>query len=161
MTTATIKAILAQISKESKEKAIAAGAYSGYKLVAELQNIGNKTKPVIISLKIPIYNNKCQITDHTTKLVGSNFCCGSWRGSYELPAVEYTEGTSYTVDEIIQNILSSDGEEVTGWKGGEFTLSMNDVIYIANEGCSNNATAVVKITETDDHIILETEPDMY
>ena len=50
---------------------------------------------------------------------------------------------------------------MTGWKGGDFTLSMNDVIYIANQGESNNAITVVDIEELPDVVILHTEPDMY
>ena len=50
---------------------------------------------------------------------------------------------------------------MTGWKGGEFTLSMNDVIYIANQGESNSSIAVVGVEELHDVVVLHTEPDMY
>ena len=65
------------------------------------------------------------------------------------------------MQDVIKNIEESDSLEVTGWKGGDFTLSMNDVIYIANQGESNNAITVVDIEELPDVVILHTEPDMY
>lgn len=156
-------AILNQIKLEAKEKALHKGAYSGFKLVAELQQITNRTKPVIVKLKIPNYDDTYEVTDYTFELVSSSFTCDSWRGSYNLPSVNYFpfEQKTYSVQTVIDNILESDGEEVTGWKGGEFTLSMNDIIYIANQGETNYSTAVVSITETEDYVILETEPGMY
>ena len=63
--------------------------------------------------------------------------------------------------DVIKNIEESNGLEVRGWKGGDFTLFMNDVIYIANQGESNNAITVVDIEELPDVVILHTEPDMY
>ena len=156
-----LNSILSQIKTEAKQKAESKGAYSGYKLVAELNSIQNKNTPVVISLKTPVYDEDYNIIDYTFTLVGSDFQCYSWRGSYDLPAAGYVEDSSFSVQTIIDNILASDGKEVTGWKGGDFTLSMNDIIYIANQGTSNNETAIVGITESDDYIILETEPDMY
>ena len=157
-----ITEILSQIKVESKEHAISKGAYSGFKLATELQQITDKTKPVIVNLKIPIYANN-KIIDYTYEQVNSPFICDSWRGSYELPAAGYfpINSKSYSIQTVIDNILESDGDTVTGWKGGEFTLSMNDIIYIANDGEVNYSTVVVNIRETDDFIILETEPDMY
>ena len=156
-----INSILSQIKAEAKKEAESKGAYSGYKLVAELNSIQDKNTLVVIELKTPVYDEDYSIIDYTSILVGSDFQCDSWRGSYDLPAADYEENSSFSVQTIIDNIIASDGKEVIGWKGGDFTLSMNDIIYIANQGDSNNATAIVEITESDDYIILETEPDMY
>ena len=156
-----INDILAIIKAKPKEKALSNGAFSGYRLLAELQKVQNKDTKVIIALKIPVYDDNYEIKEYTYKSVGSNFMCDSWRGSYDLPAANYTENTSYSVQTIINNITASKSKSVQGWKGGDFTLSMNDVIYIANQGCSNNSTAIVGITESDEFIILQTEPDMY
>lgn len=156
-----LNSLLSQIKAEAKKEAESKGAYSGYKLVAELNSIQDKSTPVVIALKTPVYDEDYNIKDYTSKLVGSDFQCKSWRGSYDLPAAGYVEDSSFSIQTIIDNILASDSKEVTGWKGGNFTLSMNDIIYIANQGNSNNSTAIVGITESDEYIILETEPGMY
>ena len=156
-----LNSILLQIKTEAKQKAESKGAYSGYKLVTELNSIQNKNTPVVIALKTPVYDEDYNIVDYTFTLVGSDFQCYSWRGPYDLPAADYEENSSFSVQTIIDNIIASDGKKVPGWKGGDLTLSMNDIIYIANHGKSNNATAIVEITESDDYIILETETDMY
>ena len=96
-------------------------------------------------------------------MVSSDFKCDSWRGSYDLPSVGYvaSECETFSVQEIITNIEESEGLYVTGWKGGDFTLSMDDVIYIANQGESNSSIAVVDVEELPDVVVLHTEPDMY
>jgi len=151
------------IKQESREKALSNGAYTGYQLISKLKDISDRNKPVIINMKVPAYDNNYEVIGYDCLLVASDFKCRSWRGSYDLPAagfVSLDDGT-FSVKEIIKNIEESDRLEVTGWKGGDFTLSMNDVIYIANQGESNNAITVVDIEELPDVVILHTEPDMY
>ena len=160
-------AILKQIKQESREKALNNGAYTGYALISALKDISDKNKTVYINMKSPVYNDNYDVVDYSYQLVSSDFKCDSWRGSYDLPSVEYvalykSENVEvFTVQDVIINIQESDGREVMGWKGGDFTLSMNDVIYIANQGESNNAITVVDIEELPDVVILHTEPDMY
>ena len=151
------------IKQESREKALSNGAYTGYQLISKLKDILDRNKPVIINMKVPAYDDNYEVIGYDCLLVASDFKCRSWRGSYDLPAagfVSLDDGT-FSVKEIIKNVEESDGLEVTGWKGGDFTLSMNDIIYIANQGESNNAITVVDIEELPDVVILHTEPDMY
>lgn len=160
-------AMLKQINQESREKALNNGAYTGYALISALKDISYRNKTVYINMKSPIYDDNYDVVDYSYQLVSSDFKCDSWRGSYNLPSVGYVAlGISnsvkvFTVQDVIKNIEESDSLEVTGWKGGDFTLSMNDVIYIANQGESNNAITVVDIEELPDVVILHTEPDMY
>ena len=157
---AYITQVLNQIKEESKEKALHQGAYTGNALIAELQLIENKSLQVVINLVKPVYSKDYKIIGTTNKHVYSNFSLGSWRGSYDLPAASYVTDSNYTVQEIIDNLLDSDGEEVTGWKGGEFTLSMDDIIYVANYGSSNNSTAIVDIIEENGLVVCITQTDM-
>lgn len=147
-----IQNILKQIELESKQKALDDGAFSGYKLVAKLRTIKNKAKLVHIELNYP--------SNYNSIIVGSDFICDSWRGSYDLPAAPYNY-TYYSVKDVIQNILDSEGRDVEGYKGGNFTLSMDDVIYIANYGDSNYSLAITSVEELEDRVILHTSPNMY
>lgn len=162
-----IDSILKQINQESREKALNNGAYIGYVLINALKDISDKNKPVYISMKSPVYDDNCDVVDYYYQLVSSDFKCDSWRGSYNLPSVGYValdisnNVEVFTVQDVIRNIEESDGLEVTGWKGGDFTLSMNDIIYVANQGESNNSITVVDVEELPDVVILHTEPDMY
>ena len=158
-----MESILKQIKQDSREKALNNGAYTGYRLISELKDISNMNKPVLINMKLPVYDEDYEIIDYTYEMVSSDFKCGSWRGSYDLPSAGYVspEYETFSVQEIITNIEESEGGRVTGWKGGDFILSMNDVIYIANQGKSNSSIAVVDVEELPDVVVLHTEPDMY
>ena len=149
-------AVLSEIKSEAKEKAEANGAMSGYKIITELIKFDRNQKVII-----RIFDNE----NDTYQDVESDFNCGSWRGSYDFPAISYEPvnhtSTSYTITEIINNINNSQGKEVTGYKGGEFTLSMNDIIYVANYGSSNNSTAIVDIIEENGLVVCITQTDMY
>lgn len=151
-----MNAALSEIKTEAKLKAEANGAMSGYKIISELVKF-DKNQKVIIRL----FDNE----NDTYQYVESNFNCTSWRGSYDLPAISYEPvnhtSTSYTIAEIINNINSSQGKKVTGYKGGEFTLSMNDIIYVANYGSSNDSTAIVDIIEENGLVVCITQTDMY
>lgn len=162
-----IDSILKQINQESREKALNNRAYIGYALTSALKDISDRNKTVYINMKSPIYDDNYDVVDYSYQLVSSDFKCDSWRGSYNLPSVGYValdisnNVEVFTVQDVIKNIEESDRLEVTGWKGGDFTLSMSDVIYIANQGESNNAITVVDIEELPNVVILHTEPDMY
>ena len=158
-----MESILKQVKQEAREKALSNGAYTGYRIISELKDISNRNKPVIINMKYPVYDDNYDVIGFEYEMVSSDFKCDSWRGSYDLPSAGYVspESKTFTVQEIISNIEESEGLKVTGWKGGDFTLSMNDVIYIANQGESNECTAVVGVEELHDVLVLHTEPDMY
>ena len=159
-------AILKQINQESREKALNNGAYTGYALTSALKDISDRSKTVYINMKSPIYDDNYDVVDYSYQLVSSDFKCDSWRGSYNLPSVGYValdisnSVKVFTVQDVIKNIEESEGLEVSGWKGGDFTLSMNDMIYVANQGESNNGITFVDIEELPDVVILHTEADM-
>ena len=171
----SMKSILTQIKQEAKAQALKNGAYSGYAIRNRLNEVKDKSKPVIISMTSPIYDEDYVITDYHYTLVISDFICDSWRGSYNLPAISY-DFIPFTYDEVgesiksvrhnsvkdvIKNIEESDGKDVEGYKGGDFTLDMSDVIYIANYGNSNNCIAIVGIEEFESFVLCYTKPDMY
>ena len=146
-------AVMSEIKLEAKAKAESKGAMSGYSIIAKLSKFNNYQE-VIIRLD----------NEYFTEDVISNFVCDSWRGSYDLPAISYDKvGNTHlcTIDEIINNINNSHGKEVTGYKGGNFVLSMNDILYIANDGDSNYSTAIVDIIEENGVIVCITKTDMY
>ena len=84
-----MESILKQIKQGSREKALNNGAYTGYRLISELKDISNMNKPVLINMKLPIYDEEYEIIDYTYEIVSSDFKCGSWRGSYDLPSAGY------------------------------------------------------------------------
>lgn len=97
------------------------------------------------------------------ELYSSDFNTYSWRGSFKLPAIQYEEysSTPYSVETAIANLSATHQKEVTGYKGGDYKLSLQDVLYIANCDTSGNDTAVVGIREQNGTVILFTRPGMY
>ena len=93
----------------------------------------------------------------------SDFECDSWRGSYELPAIEATlidnimEAT--TVEIALENLKECDGTVVHGYKGGEFILSEDSPLFIVP--CFSNSGNCVGITSIDDDGQVHIKPDMY
>ena len=74
----------------------------------------------------------------------------SWRGSYVMPAVVVKPiiqvSMCTTAEEFIYALKSCDGLEVTGWKGGDFTLSEDSTLFLVSEwGTAGNATTISKI----------------
>ncbi len=171
----SMESIMTQIKQEAKATALKNGAYSGYAIRNRLNEVKDKSKPVIISMTSPIYDEDYVIIDYHYTLVISDFVCDSWRGSYDLPAISYgvlpfsyteidtslTKGRYGSVEAIIKNIEESDGYRVEGYKGGDFTLDMSDVVYIANYGDSNYSIAIVGIEEFEHYVLCYTKPDMY
>ena len=133
-----------QWAKESNNK----GAMSAEEIISKLEEFKDSNKLVFIEMNSEIFT--------------SDFAADSWRGSYNLPAIEYYSGDSGCSIEIaIENLQEIDGMEVSGYKGGDYTLNKEDPLFIANYGESNNCTAIVDIVETDEFIICLTKQDMY
>lgn len=133
-----------QWTKDSLNK----GAMSVEKIISKLKEFKNSKKKVIIEMNSEIFT--------------SDFCADSWRGSYNLPAIEYCSGNKgCEVASAIENLNEINGMYVTGWKGGDFILDKEDPLFIANAGSSNNCTAIVDIAESDEFIICLTKQDMY
>jgi len=135
-------------AEQSRDK----GAMCADDIIIALKSIKDKDKTVII-----IMNDERYISD---------FAGDSWRGSYDLPAISYEEynedeDNGYSVKTVIENLKEIDGMEVTGYKGGDFTLSKFDPLFVANYGSSNDCTAIVDIFEIDEFVICRTKQDMY
>ena len=74
----------------------------------------------------------------------------SWRGSYDIPAVVVKPALNLkdciTAKDFITALKYCDGLEVTGWKGGHFTLSEDDTLFLVSEwGTSGDSTTISKI----------------
>ena len=133
-----------QWAKESKDK----GAMSAEDIILKLEEFKDSKKLIIIEMNDEIFT--------------SDFAADSWRGSYNLPSIEYYSGDSgCSVDSAIEDLQEIDGMKVSGYKGGDYTLNKEDPLFIANYGESNNCTAIVDIVESDEFIICLTKQDMY
>ena len=140
-----IEAMKKEWAKESVEKC----AMTANELISKFEEFKDSNKKVIIEMNGNL---------HT-----SVFIANSWKGSYNLPAIYYKllDKEGYPLDAVIENLKNLDGTEVTGYKGGDFTLSGDDPIFIANYGESNNCIAIVDVVETIDYIVCITKQDMY
>ena len=133
-----------QWAKESRDK----GAMSSEEIILKLKEFKDSNKLIIIEMNNEIFT--------------SDFNADSWRGSYNLPAIEYSLGNKgCKIDDAIVNLNEIDGMYVTGYKGGDYILSKEDPLFIASYGHSNNCTAIVDIVESDEFIICLTKQDMY
>lgn len=139
-----------QIKTLFKNESLENGSYSGQELLELFYN-----SPKDYKVKIIIADN----------VYNSSFIAESWRGSYNLPAIDYTEDNNYeiSVKEAIQNLETLDGKEVEGWKGGDFILSLSDPVFIANQGDSNYSTAIIgyNVDKESKTLFLLTAQDMY
>lgn len=140
-----IKAMEKEWAKDSVEK----GAMTANELIYKFEEFKMMVnKPVIIEMDGDLYT--------------SIFVADSWRGSYNLPAIEYSlNSEGHPLESVIKNLKNIDGAKVTGYKGGDFTLSGDDPIFVANYGESNNCTAIVDVVETIDYIVCIAKQDMY
>ena len=131
-----------------KDESLDKGAMSAKEIIEKLTEFESTNKLVVIEMNNEIYT--------------SNFDADSWRGSYNLPSISYSEDNSgVSIDTAIENLNEVNRMEVTGYKGGKYQLNADDPIFVANYGESNNCTAIVDIVETEDYIVCLTKEDMY
>jgi hypothetical protein len=80
----------------------------------------------------------------------------SWRGAYCELALNHNEnGERMKVTAFLKMLKEAVGKEYTGYKGGEFTMSVNTPIWVANYG-SAGSTAVVDVLDEGFLVILVT-----
>lgn len=99
------------------------------------------------------------------RFIGTNSTLGelgSWRGSYNLPAIETVgfDGNDRPAGAIAQELLAALKEEHTGYKGGEYYYDQNDEFYVAGYGSS----AEYKVFDSfvnDGELVLVTRIDPY
>ena len=131
-----------------KDESLDKGAMSAKEIIEKLTEFESTNKLVVIKMNNEIYT--------------SNFDADSWRGSYNLPSISYSEDNSgVSIDTAIENLNEVNRMEVTGYKGGKYQLNADDPIFVANYGESNNCTAIVDIVEIENYIVCLTKEDMY
>ncbi len=96
--------------------------------------------------------------------VGFDFCgmgidgIGSYRGFYEDLALEPCEaGTGFrSVEQLLNRLRDAIGESFPGYKGGDFVMSVNSILWAAKSG-ETGSTAIVSVTGDDFRTIIETK----
>ena len=79
-------------------------------------------------------------------------CLDSYRGSYDELALGYkltgyddsSEPRSVKAKDLLRELKSAIGKEFTGWKGGEFEMTEQTPVWVANCGDSGS-TAIVGV----------------
>ena len=80
----------------------------------------------------------------------------SWRGIYAELAIEFEfGGTEMKLSEFIALLESAVGKEFTGYKGGEFTMTRDTPMWVANYGNAGN-TAVIGVIDAGWQIVIAT-----
>lgn len=112
-------------------------------------------------------NNSCThlVLTLNGKEFTSEFDVFSWRGSYDMPAVEFMEN-DYPMNIEERNILMKleniHETKVSGYKGGEFILDEDSILFfVLDESDSGDATAIVMHKVALDTIYFYLEPDCY
>ena len=140
--------LIKEFKNNFKNESLDKGAMSANDIIEKLKEFESTNKLVVIEMNNKIYT--------------SDFDADSWRGSYDLPSISYSEDDSgVSIDTAIENLNEVNGMEVIGYKGGQYKLYADDPIFVANYGESNNCTAIVDIVEIKDYIVCLTKEDMY
>lgn len=80
----------------------------------------------------------------------------SWRGSYDELALNHSSGgDKLTGSEFVRMLGLCIGKTFTGYKGGEYVMSEDTPVWVANYG-DVGSTAVVDVVETHYSILLIT-----
>ena len=88
----------------------------------------------------------------------------SWRGSYDQLALGYANLSDRhnseqvkepTVAELVAHLESCVGKEFQGWKGGDYLMAADTVLWVANPGESCN-TAITGVSGCDYMTIITT-----
>lgn len=118
-----------------------------------LEAIHDESKPVVFDFALDVYPQKF----------------ASWRGAYEEIAIGYGP-TPTTVGLLLNNLTIIYGEELTGWKGGEFLMGKTTPVWVANSGDSSveksvygewKHVAVVGVDERKEKVFIETKEMEY
>jgi hypothetical protein len=74
----------------------------------------------------------------------------SWRGSYDELALGYGGNQPVTVKELIKQAKAANGNTYTGYKGGEFVMSLSTPVWVDNYGdcCTIPLGEVLEATDT-------------
>ena len=99
----------------------------------------------------------------STKYIYFDFCklnptvIDSWRGSYNLPAIGFTDREAKTVAEFITELNTAiSGKLYHGYKGGEYLFNAYQDLYVDNYGIFSE-TMVTGVKDKGYCVILCTE----
>ena len=70
----------------------------------------------------------------------------SWRGIYEELAIGFEFGGDVKLSEFIESAKDAVGQTFSGYKGGEFTMTKDTPVWVANYG-NSGGTAVVGVLD--------------
>lgn len=80
---------------------------------------------------------------------------GSYRGYYDHLALGFSYDGRLTADELYERCRYVVGKSCTGYKGGEFLMTKNTPLWVANYG-EAQSTAIVDVLDFDHLVVLET-----
>ena len=83
-------------------------------------------------------------------------CLDSYRGYYCDLAIGYTHDTAIKATEFLEMLVQSENTTFEGWKGGDFKMDANTIIWAANPGRTGD-TKVVGVKFDGWHIVIQTE----
>lgn len=80
----------------------------------------------------------------------------SWRGSYSELSIEFGQGqTALTVTRFLDMLKESVGKSYCGYKGGDFVMSRQTPVWVANYGNAGN-TGVIGVLDLGYRVIIQT-----
>lgn len=125
-------------------------------LIDELKQIAQNQKHIVNK-----YGHEANVVFDFSSLYPIGF--SSWRGAYNELAIEFA-GQEYgddrknkvlTITEFVEALEDCIGKTFTGWKGGYFTMSRSNRLWVANSG-TVGSTGVSGFRNNEYSIILET-----
>lgn len=110
--------ILHAMVDSNRRKAFAASRQLSLgEFILKLEAIADKSKAIVFDFGPPYCS---QLMD-------------SWRGIYAELAIGYSDSAN-TVMEVLTEAYSAIGRSFTGWKGGDFVMSRQTPLWVANAG---------------------------
>lgn len=82
--------------------------------------------------------------------------CHSYRGYYDRPAIGYSNGKDITVLGLLALLDTLLTEQFTGYKGGEYSYSDDQVLYVANHN-ESGGTVITDVMDDGCGVRLETK----
>ena len=118
-------------------------------IIAELDKLAQKQKKIKEK-----YGHEARIVFDFENLYPTNI--DSWRGSYSELALEFAcNGEPMEFSAFLKMLKNAVGQTFLGYKGGEFVMTEDTPVWVANYGNCGN-TAVVGVVDNEYEIILMT-----
>lgn len=87
--------------------------------------------------------------ENSVRFIGTDYtvgCLHSWRGSYDIPALEYETGYK-SPQQVAEEIRKALEETHCGYKGGDYKYTEHNTFYVAQQGRSSEYQVVDVKTE--------------